>query len=199
MTIIKTVLHILHKIIDVSGYLCVAALLLMVANIFIDVLVRYVVFDVFRHFQWIAAIDWFNAHVSWLGGVGMQELEWHFFSAVFLLGLGYTLRDNGHVRVDVLYDGFSRTTQAWINIIGGFIFTLPFALLIVYYGADFFYDAFESMENKGDPGSLPRLWPGKLLIPVAFIFLILSVVTVMLSEFLVIQEEKKISVKGRRT
>jgi TRAP-type mannitol/chloroaromatic compound transport system permease small subunit len=194
----KVVLRILHKIIDVSGYVCIAALLLMVANIFIDVLVRYVVFDVFRHLQWIAAIDWFNEHVSWLGSVGMQEMEWHFFSAVFLLGLGYTLRDNAHVRVDVLYERFSRTTQAWINIVGGFVFTLPFAVLIVYYGADFFYESFESMENKGDPGSLPRLWPGKLLIPMAFVFLILSVVTVMLSEFLVIQEEKKTAVEESR-
>ena len=186
----KPILRILNRIIDASGYVCVAALLFMVANIFIDVLVRYVVFDVFRHLQWIAAIDWFNENVAWLGSVGMQELEWHFFSAIFLLGLGYTLRDNAHVRVDVLYEGFSRTTQAWINIVGGLVFTLPFALLIVYYGADFFYESFESMENKGDPGSLPRLWPGKLLIPTAFIFLILSVITVMLSEFQVIQEEK---------
>lgn len=186
----KIILRILNAIIDVSGYVCIAALLLMVANIFIDVLVRYIVFDVFRYLEWIAAIDWFNEYVAWLGGVGMQELEWHFFSAVFLLGLGYTLRDNGHVRVDVLYEGFSRTTQAWVNIIGGLLFTLPFSIFIAYYGVDFFYESFESMENKGDPGSLSRLWPGKLLIPTAFIFLILSVITVMLSEFQVIEEEK---------
>jgi len=128
--------------------------------------------------------------VSWLGGIGMQELEWHFFSLMFLLGLGYTLRENGHVRVDVFYDNFSRTKQAWINIIGGLIFALPFSFLIMYYSSDFFYESFTSMENKGDPGSLPRLWPVKLILPVAFGFLILSVITVILSELLVIKEEK---------
>jgi len=46
------------------------------------------------------------------------------------------------------------------------------------------------MENKGDPGSLPRLWPVKLVIPTAFVFLILSIITVMLSELLVIKQEK---------
>ncbi len=192
----KAILRILEKIIDISGYVCVAALLLMIVNVFIDVFVRYAVFGMFQHFQWIGAIDWFNEHLSWLGGIGMQELEWHFFSLMFLLGLGYTLKENGHVRVDVLYDGFSRSTQAWINIIGGIVFALPFCILLVNYGSEFFYDSFLSMENKGDPGSLPRLWPGKLIIPVAFIFLILSIVTVILKEWIVIQEEKEKDIEG---
>lgn len=192
----KAILRVLDKIIDVSGYICVVALLLMIINVFIDVFVRYAVFGVLQHFHWISAIDWFNEHLSWLGGIGMQELEWHFFSLMFLLGLGYTLRENGHVRVDVLYDGFSRTTQAWVNIIGGIVFALPFCILLVKYGGDFFAESFENMENKGDPGSLPRLWPGKLIIPVAFIFLILSIVTVILKEWIVIKEEKENSLKG---
>jgi TRAP-type mannitol/chloroaromatic compound transport system permease small subunit len=192
----KAILRILDKVIDFSGVICVIALLLMIINVFLDVFVRYAVFGAFQYFHWISAIDWFNENLSWLGGIGMQELEWHFFSLMFLLGLGYTLRKNGHVRVDVLYDGFARTTQAWINIGGGIIFALPFCILIVNYGADFFYESFVNMENKGDPGSLPRLWPGKLIIPVAFGFLILSIVAVILSELLVIKEEKEKSIKG---
>ena len=187
----KTTLRFLNKIIDFSGYICIAALLLMIMNVFIDVFVRYAVFGLLQYFHWFAAIDWFNEHLSWLGGVGMQELEWHFFSLMFLMGLGYTLRENGHVRVDVLYDNFSRRKQAWINITGGIIFALPFCVLIVYYGSDFFYESFTSMENKGDPGSLPRLWPVKLIIPVAFSFLVLSIITVILSECIVLKEGDK--------
>jgi len=184
----KTTLRFLNKIIDFSGYICIAALLLMILNVFIDVFVRYAVFGLLQHFHWVAAIDWYNEHLSWLGGIGMQELEWHFFSLMFLMGLGYTLRENGHVRVDVLYDNFSRRKQAWINITGGLIFALPFCALIVYYGSSFFYESFTSMENKGDPGSLPRLWPVKLIIPVAFSFLVLSIITVILSEIMVLKE-----------
>ncbi len=187
---LRILLRALNKLIDISGYICIIALLLMILNVFIDVFVRYAVFGTLQYFNWIAAIDWFNEHLSWLGGIGMQELEWHFFSLMFLLGLGYTLRENGHVRVDVLYDGFSRTTQAWINILGGLIFALPFCVLIIYYSSDFFLDSYESMENKGDPGSLPRLWPVKLILPVAFIFLVLSIITVIIQEYLVIQEHK---------
>ena len=49
--------------------------------------------------------------------------------------------------------------------------------------------AFESQENKGDPGSLPRLWPIKLVIPVSFAFLMLSIVAVMIKEYLVITDQ----------
>jgi len=183
----KIILGLFNTIINMVGWVCVIALLLMIGTVFIDVFMRYIAVDVLK------ALDlylWYDEHISWLGGIAMQELEWHFFSAMFLLGLGYTLRENAHVRVDVLYDNFSRTQQAWINIIGALVFALPFSILLLHYSAGFFYESFQSMENKGDPGSLPRLWPVKLVIPTAFVFLILSIITVMLSELLVIKQEK---------
>lgn len=183
---IKPTLRVLNPIIDVSGWICVGALLLMIGNVFIDVFVRYVVIDILKYFD---IYLWYDKHLSWLGGIGMQELEWHWFSILFLLGLGYTLRDNGHVRVDVFYDRFPRKTQAWINILGGLIFTIPFSILVVNYGWEFFVDSWNTEENKGDPGSLPRLWPIKFVIPLAFVFLILSTIVVILQEALVIKGE----------
>lgn len=182
----KSTLRFLNKIIDVVGWICVAALLLMIVNVFIDVFVRYVVIDMVKYFD---IYLWYDKHFAWLGGIGMQELEWHWFSVMFLMGLGYTLRENGHVRVDVLYDTLSQKKKSWINLIGSIIFALPFCSLIVFYGWDFFMSAFESQENKGDPGSLPRLWPIKLIIPVSFAFLMLSIVAVMIKEYLVITDQ----------
>ncbi len=177
----KSTLRFLNKIIDAVGWICVIALLLMIVNVFIDVFVRYVVIDVVKYFD---IYLWYDKHFSWLGGIGMQELEWHWFSIMFLMGLGYTLRENGHVRVDVVYDTFAERKKSWINLIGAVIFAIPFCLLVVYYGWDFFLESFNNQENKGDPGSLPRLWPVKLIIPVSFAFLILSAIAVMIKEYL---------------
>ncbi|MEO0443628.1 MAG: TRAP transporter small permease subunit, partial [Pseudomonadota bacterium] len=174
-------------------------------NVFSDVFVRYVVVDALK------AMDlylWYDANLSWLGGVGMQELEWHWFSVMFLFGLGYTLREDGHVRVDVFYDNFPRKTQAWINIIGALLFTIPLCMVIIFgdgivgQGFDFeagsrdaaigyFLESWESEENIGDPGSLPRLWPVKLVLPVSFAFLLLSCFAVVLKEILVLRGEEK--------
>lgn len=188
----KTTLRFLNKIIDIVGWVCVIAMLLMVVNVFIDVFVRYVLVDALKV---VNLYDWYNDNLSWLGGIGMQELEWHWFSVMFLMGLGYTLRENGHVRVDVLYDNFPRKAQAWINILGGLIFALPFSFLLLEFTWEFFYESFENMENRGDPGSLPRLWPVKLALPVSFFFLILSVIAVIIKESLVLAAEDEEELK----
>lgn len=177
----KSTLRFLNKIIDAVGWICVIALLLMIVNVFIDVFVRYIVIDLVKYFD---IYLWYDKHFSWFGGIGMQELEWHWFSVMFLMGLGYTLRENGHVRVDVAYDTFAERKKSWINLIGAVIFAIPFCLLVIYYGWDFFIESFNNQENKGDPGSLPRLWPVKLVIPVSFAFLILSAIAVMIKEYL---------------
>jgi TRAP-type mannitol/chloroaromatic compound transport system permease small subunit len=184
----KPVLNFINKIIDVVGWICVFAMLLMIVNVFIDVFVRYVVVDAFK------AVDlylWYDKNLSWLGGVGMQELEWHWFSVMFLLGLSYTLREDGHVRVDVFYDNFSRRTQAWINILGTLIFTIPFCILVVHFSWDFFVESYMNQENRGDPGSLPRLWPVKFFLPVSFALLILSAIAVILKESLVLTDSSE--------
>ena len=179
----KSTLRLLNKIIDTVGWICVIALMLMIVTVFINVFVRYVIIDLVKYFD---IFLWYNKHLGWLGGIGMQELAWHWLSIVFLMGLGYTLRENGHVRVDVLYDTFTERKKSWINLIGSLVFAIPFCLLIVYYGWDFFLESFNSEENKGDSGSLPRLWPVKLVIPVSFAFLILSIIAVMIKDYLIL-------------
>lgn len=176
---VKIILQFLNRLMDLVGWICVVALLLLILNVFIDVFVRYVVVDVAKYFT---VYPLYDRYFSWLGGIGMQELEWHFFSITFLLGLSYTLREDGHVRVDIFYENFDKKVKAAINIVGALIFTVPFCLLIIYYGWDFFTESFNNRENRGDPGSLPRLWPVKLVIPLAFLLLVISAITVILKE-----------------
>ncbi len=182
----KQSLRFLHGIIDVLGWVCVAALMLMIANVFIDVFVRYVLVDLMKTLDMYM---WYDTHLSWLGGIGMQELEWHWFSAMFMLGLGYTMREDGHVRVDVFYDRFSDKTKSIINIVGTLLFTIPFCGLVAYYCWDFFIHSYQSGESTGDPGSLPRLWPAKLILPVSFFFVILSAFEIVLKETLRLRGE----------
>ena len=53
-----------------------------------------------------------------------QELEWHLFGFIFLIGAGYTLLHDGHVRVDIFYQRLSPKGQAWINLLGVLFFLL---------------------------------------------------------------------------
>jgi TRAP-type mannitol/chloroaromatic compound transport system permease small subunit len=69
--------------------------------------------------------------------VGMQELEWHLFGAVFLLAGAYTLKEEGHVRVDVFYARMSLKAQALVNIAGLLFFLLPTCAIVIYFGYSF--------------------------------------------------------------
>ena len=108
------------------------------------------------------------------GSTALQELEWHFFDVVILLSIAYTLRQNAHVRVDILYDKFPLKVQVLINIISFILFVLPLSLLIVYIGISFVEMSFMQNEASSDPGGLPYRWIVKALMPLAFILLALQ-------------------------
>lgn len=101
------------------------------------------------------------------------ELQWYLFSAVFLLGAGYTLQRNEHIRIDLVYGFWSRRTQVWIEIFGTVVFLLPTAILIGWLGWPMFLDSFLRGEMSGNAGGLIR-WPVKLLIPAGFALLALQ-------------------------
>jgi len=130
-------------------------LLLMTLNVFYDVLMRY------------------TFHNS---SVGMQEMEWHLFSVVILFGMSVALLEEGHVRVDFLYDRYKPKNKAIINIIGTLFFLLPLALLIFFGSFGFVQDAWEIGEISEDPGGLSYRWLIKGMIPVAFGVLIFSAI-----------------------
>ncbi|MEC9492720.1 TRAP transporter small permease subunit [Flexistipes sp.] len=132
------------------GYLTAFATVLMVINVFVDAMGRYL-------------FDW--------GSVGLQEMEWHLLSVVILLGIPYALMEEGHVRVDVIYDRLGHRKRAVINIIGTIIFIMTFSLLIASGSISFVVEAFVSGETSNDPGGLPYRWIVKSLIPFSFFLL----------------------------
>lgn len=135
------------------GFVASILLLLMIANVFYDVIMRYMFNDV---------------------SIGMQEMEWHLFAAVFLIGISYTLNENAHVRVDIIYDRLSPGKKAFINISGTLVFLIPFSILIAWYGFFFAKEAWLLNEMSGDPGGLPHRWIIKSIISIAFILVIIS-------------------------
>ena len=101
------------------------------------------------------------------------ELQWYLFSAIFLLGAGYTLLRNEHVRIDVLAGRLSPRGQAWIDVFGTVFFLLPMAVIIAWLSWPFFTIAWINNEVSGSAGGL-TLWPARILIPIGFVLLALQ-------------------------
>lgn len=92
---------------------------------------------------------------------------------MFLLAAGYTLRHNGHVRIDVVISHLPPRLRAWIDLLGGIFFLLPMALIIMVQSWPIFVDSFVHDEYSIDAGGLLR-WPVKLLMPLGFLLLALQ-------------------------
>ena len=145
--------RVFDRIFDYIGYLSAVLMILMMVNVFYDVIMRYF----FRK-----------------SSIALQESEWHLFAMVFLLGISYALKEDGHVRVDIIYDSLHRRKQAVINIVGAIFFLIPFSFLIAFGSTDFVLEAYHTHEISGDPGGLTHRWLIKALVPFSFYLLILS-------------------------
>ncbi len=165
---------------DLTGALASAVLIALVGVISYNVIARYA----------------FKA-----SSIGLEELAWHFYSAVFLLGIPYALKTASHVRVDLLFENFSDKKKAVIDLLGCAFFLLPLCLVVIVSGWRFTLDAwgfgerpseiyplFQQMlttgigEKSQDPGGLLNRWFVKGVIPFSFFLLLLATISHALAQ-----------------
>ncbi len=119
-----------------------------------------------------------NAGMRYVFGLSSNawlEIQWYLFAAIFLLAAGYTLKHNGHVRIDVIYGRLSERAQAWIDLAGGVVFLLPLSLLMVWLSWHGFTESLLKAEMSPDAGGLLR-WPVRLTLPLGFALLALQAI-----------------------
>jgi len=104
------------------------------------------------------------------------EIQWYLFAAVFMLGVGYVMLKNAHVRIDFISGKLSKRTNAIIDAVGIVLFTIPLSLIMIDLGWPLFMRAFTSGEMSQNAGGLIR-WPVMLLIPLGFALLVLQSVS----------------------
>jgi TRAP-type mannitol/chloroaromatic compound transport system permease small subunit len=145
----------------------------LVAVVFADVLMRYL----------------FNTSF-----VFTQELEWHLFGFIFLMGAGYTLLHDGHVRVDIIYQRLGLKGRAWVNICGVTLFLIPGCIMVITTSWKFAANSFAMLEGSPDPGGIPLRFMIKGCIPIGFTLLLLQGLSLgvqSLMQLLGIEQAKK--------
>ncbi len=162
-------LHLLVKAIqhlnEWLGKIAASLVLLLVTLIIYDVTMRYI---------------WNQ------GTIALQEAQWHLFALMILLGAADTLKQDGHVRIDILYQSTWMTERgrAWINLLGSVMLLIPFCLLIIHTSFPFIEQAYLFQETSPDPGGLPYRFLLKAAIPLGFILLMLQGIVQAISSVL---------------
>ena len=116
----------------------------------------------------------------------IQELEWHFHTALFTLVLGYCYVNNRHVRVDLVRENLSFRKQAWIEFLGCTFFMIPYCLMVGYFAIDYAVEAFTSGEISASTVGLPHRWIIKSVMVIGVIVAAVAGIAVWLQTVLVL-------------
>ena len=117
---------------------------------------------------------------SWL------ELQWYLFGAAFMLAAAQTLRQNEHIRIDILYGLRSRRAQHWIDLFGHVFFLLPFVVLMTWMLVPYAYAAFRIGQISTNSGGL-IIWPARALLAAGFALLAVQAVSEIIKKIAVMR------------
>jgi len=116
------------------------------------------------------------------------ELQWYLFGAVFMLGASWTLKENEHIRIDIVSSRLSKRARDRIDLFGNLFFLLPFVALMVYLSTPFFIRSYESGEVSTNAGGL-LIWPAKGLILLGFILLAIQWLSELIKRIAIMRGE----------
>jgi TRAP-type mannitol/chloroaromatic compound transport system permease small subunit len=102
----------------------------------------------------------FGMSFTWL-----SEIVIYAFAAMFMLGAAATLRDDAHVRVDILRPRFGETGRNWIELVGTYLFLFPICLRLITMGEQGLTRSWSLLEGSSESDGLPILFLFKTLVP----------------------------------
>jgi TRAP-type mannitol/chloroaromatic compound transport system permease small subunit len=114
------------------------------------------------------------------------ELQWVLFSLVFLLCASWTLRDNEHIRIDIVNNMLPSGWRNGIDIVGHTFFLLPLTIIMIVTGIPFFTGSFAINEQSTNAGGLPQ-WPAKALIAIGFTLLCAQAISELIKRIAIVR------------
>jgi len=113
----------------------------------------------------------------------LEDSLWYLFAFTLVLGLSYTMIDDGHVRVDFLYQRYSPRFRRWVDLVGIVFFLMPLYAFLAWHGWEYAAKSFAINESSPNPGGMPWLWLVKFMLPFSCILLLLEALakTILLS------------------
>lgn len=121
-----------------------------------------------------------------IGWIALQESISYLHSIVFLIGAAYTLKHNGHVRVDIFYDSLAVRGKAWVDLIGHIFILMPVMLFIFWVSLPYVADSWRVLEGSREAGGLPGVYLLKSLILIMAALLIVQAIAMILRNVLLI-------------
>lgn len=130
-------------------------------------------------------------HFFGLGFIFLQESLLYFYAFLFMMGAGYTLLKDGHVRVDIFYQKFSNSQKALVDAIGVIFFLMPFCFLIEIISFDYVMSSWAIQEGSKETSGIPAVFILKTLILIFPLLLFFQGLVILLRSFFTISDERR--------
>lgn len=118
--------------------------------------------------------------------IAVNESVLYLHAAMFMLGAGYTLLIDGHVRVDIFYAKASPLKKAAIDALGHLALLMPSMLALLYWSFPSVASAWKIKEGAISVGGIPATWVMKLFIPAFCLLLLIQSLACLLRNLLIL-------------
>jgi TRAP-type mannitol/chloroaromatic compound transport system permease small subunit len=108
--------------------------------------------------------------INWSSN-SLLEAQWYLFGAAFLMASAYTLKQNEHIRIDIVYGMWRSRTRHWIDLLGHIFFLMPFVLMMTWLLVPYVYQAWKIGQISTNAGGL-IIWPARAFLLAGFVLLI---------------------------
>lgn len=159
----QSLLRLIERISGWSGAITAWLLVPLIAATVYDVFARYML----------------NAPTQWAYEIGYMMMGSH-----ALLGMAYTLRESGHIRIDAFSGRFSQGAKAVVDLIGFGVFVLPCCVWLIWSLWNYWMKALLTNEMSGQSAWNPPIWPFKLVFFVAVVLLVLQILAEIIKALL---------------
>ena len=137
MSVFVSFVRVVDRLNEVVGRAVAWLVIAMVLITFAVVVMRYV---------YSFGFVWLQESYVWLHGI------------TFMLGAGYTLLHNAHVRVDVYYRPGGQRYKALVDLIGVFVLLLPMIVVVTWVAVPYVEASWVKLEASREAGGLPGLF-----------------------------------------
>ncbi|MDA3789673.1 MAG: TRAP transporter small permease subunit [Desulfobacula sp.] len=158
------------RIISAIGQTASWLIAVLIATILVQVILRYV----------------FNKSF-----VSLEEIQWHLYAIIIMLGLSYSFVKDSHIRLDIMHSRFSRPTKEKIEIMGIICFLWPMIFVFFMHSLSFVSESFRVGERSDAPMGLGYRWAIKSIIPIAFFLLFSASVSRLIQALGYLRKNKK--------
>lgn len=122
-----------------------------------------------------------------LGSIALQESVTYLHAMVFMLGLAFTLKRGGHVRVDIFYRNYSVRRRALVDLIGGILFLVPFCLFIFISCWDYVLASWAIAEGSSENDGIAAVYLLKTLMLIMPVTLLLQAIAELLKAQMILR------------